>query len=215
MSKLNAFYFHDFYNSHIPEILDETYEKKIYQQFLLRKDLIIADWGSNIGLTAYYFKDFAKQLYCVEPASMHLEALNEMIKYNEIKNITVCPCAISNKNGRKKLYFNPNTTAHSLNLIPDDKKFEEVECITPEEFFKRNKIEYLDFLKWDTEGNESEILISDSFKNVAPKIKVICGEWHPWTVMNQATFKRTFEELGYTFNWNYKTTAATYSAIRL
>ena len=175
----------------------------------------MADWGSNIGLTAYYFANFAKQLFCVEPATAHLECLNAMIKQNELKNITVCPYAISNKNGKEKFYLNNNNTANSLILLTEPKAFEMVETVDPEEFFKRNKIEYLDFLKFDTEGNESEIILSEGFKKVVNKIKVICGEYHPWATMNQTMFKRTFEDYGYTFNWNFKTDAAVFSAIRL
>ena len=213
---MQAIFFNDFNNSYIPDILDEIYEKKIYLPFLTGKqDLIIGDWGANIGLTAFYFKDFAKQVYCAEPSTPHLECLNKMIEFNQIKNITVGSYAISNKNGREKLYTNPNSTAHSFILAPDTKKFEEVEAITPDEFFKRNKLEYLDFLKWDTEGNESEILVSEGFKKVVDKIKVICGEFHPWATMNQTMFKRAFEDYGYEFHWNFRTEAMTFSAIRL
>lgn len=213
--KLQAIYFHDFNNSHIPEILEETYLKKVYEPILLgKKDLIIGDWGGNIGLTSFYFKDFG-HVYTAEPSTAHLEALRAMIKQNEITNITVCPYAISNKNGKEKLYLHNNNTSNSLIQLPTSKNFEEVETVTPEEFFKRNKLEKLDFLKWDTEGNESEIIVSDSFKNIAPKIKAIGGEYHDWTSMNKLMFKRAFEDLGYVFNWNFKTQASTYIAVRL
>src|SRR5258708_6725941 len=93
---LEAIFFHDFANSHIPEIFEETYIKQVYKPFLTgRRDLVIADWGANIGMTSYYFKDFAKIVYAVEPSQLHLKALNSLIEFNQIKNIKLCPYAIS------------------------------------------------------------------------------------------------------------------------
>lgn len=214
---LNAIFFKDFKNSYIPDIMEEIWLKKIYQPFLTgKRDLIIADWGGNIGLTSYFFKDYAKQVYCVEPAKQHIEVIQKLIEFNKITNITVCPYAISNKNGTEKFYHNDNVTMFSLSEAVNSKNdFEEVETITVDEFFKRNKLTYLDALKWDTEGNESEILTSDSFKEYADKIKVIFGEYHEWTRMNKTMFKQAFEDLGFTFHWNINTRAATYSAIRV
>jgi FkbM family methyltransferase len=214
---LNAFFFHDFPNSHIPEILEEIYTKKVYNPFLLgKKDLIIADWGGNIGLTSYFFKDFAKTVYCVEPSKLHIEAIEAMVKQNKIENIVVCPYAISNTNGKERFYHNDNVTMFSLSAtVNPQNDFEEVETITPEEFFTRNKIDKIDLLKLDVEGSESKVVCSDSFKKVADKIKVIVGEWHQWDSQNQQAFQHTFEDLGFTFNWLHNTQASVFTAVKL
>src|SRR5437762_2762410 len=92
---MGAFFFHDFANSYIPHILKEIYIDKIYQRFLVgKRDLVIADWGGNIGLTSFYFKDFAKVVYTVEPSKLHLQSLQSLVEYNKSHNITVCPYAI-------------------------------------------------------------------------------------------------------------------------
>ncbi len=212
---LEALYFRDFKNAYIPEILDEIYIKKIYAPFLAgKKDLIIADWGSNIGLSVFYFKSFGK-VYAVEPSIRHLEALETMINYNKLKDVVVCKYAISNKNGKTKFYHSVNTTAYSLTNLEQTQDFEEVETVTVAEFFKRNKLDHLDILKFDVEGAEGEIITSPEFKEYAPKIKVIFGEYHDWTPMGKDMFKNTFEELGFTFTWNHNTKAATFSAVRV
>lgn len=213
---INALFFKDFKNSYIADILEEIYIKKVYESFLVgKKDLIIADVGANIGLTAYYFKDYAKQIYAVEPAKETLELLTKMVAFNKIKNITICPYAISNKNGTQKLYLNTNSTANNLVMHEDADKFEEVELLDFHEFMKRNKLDHIDFLKLDPEGEEAKIINSESFKQYAPKIKVVCGEWHEWSGVSQINFQQAFEQLGYTFTWNRNTKAATYSAVRL
>jgi hypothetical protein len=100
-------------------------------------------------------------------------------------------------------------------IVNNKNDFEEVETITLEDYMKKYKIDKIDLLKLDMEGSESKFILSDGFKNVADKIKLIVGEYHEWTEMNKGMFKREFEELGFTFNWNYKTQASVFSAIRL
>jgi FkbM family methyltransferase len=212
---IEAIFFKDWNNSFIPEILEEIYIKEIYKPFLFgKKDLTIVDIGANIGLASYYFKNFGK-VYSVEPAQSHLETLNKMIEFNKITNITVCPCAISNKTGKQKFYHLPNTTAHSLELIANPNDFEEVEIVDFEEFMTRNKLEHIDLLKMDSEGEEGKIFTSDSFKKYAPKIKVIVGEYHEWCNMGKNQFANTLIDLGYKFNWLPNMKASVFTAIRL
>lgn len=217
VAPLEAFYFRDFQNSHIPEILDEIYLKRIYEPYLNgKRNLIIADFGANIGLASYYFKDYAKRVYAVEPSRQHQEAIEATIRQNKISNIVVCPYAISNKSGKEKFYHHPNSTMFSLSDVVNNKQdFEEVDTITIAEFFETNKIDKIDLLKLDVEGTEGELIMSDGFKQYAPKIKVIVGEYHDWASMNKTMFKRTFEELGFIFRWNYSTHASVFSAVRV
>jgi FkbM family methyltransferase len=213
---LEAIFFRDFPNSYIPQILDEIYLKKVYAPFVDgRKDLTIVDWGANIGLSSYYFKDFAKAVYAVEPSLRHLEALQKLLFYNGIPNIKTCPYAISAASGKTKFFHNSNVTMYSLKDTVNDKgDFEEVETLTAEEHFKREGIESVDLLKMDLEGSESEVITSEGFRAVAPQIKVIVGEWHNWTSMSQQQFKLAFEDLGFAFTWYKNTEAQVFSAVK-
>lgn len=214
--ELKAFYYHDFKNSYIPNIFKEIYYDKVYQQFLEgKKDLTIVDWGANIGLTAHYFSDYGRVI-AVEPSKLHQEALEAMIKQNKLEDkIKLCKYAISNKNGTEKFYHNDNLTMYSLKDNVNKKDdFEEVETLTAEEFIKREGLERIDLLKFDTEGNEGEIITSDGFRNIADKINVIVGEWHNWSSMSQPLFANTFRDLGFTFNWYNNTEASVFSAIK-
>lgn len=214
---IEGLFFRDFPNSFIPEILDEIYVKKVYEPFLEgKKDLTIVDFGANVGLTTFYFKDYAKTVYAVEPSAMHLETLKKMLEFNKITNVKVCPYAISNKNGKRKFYHYSNTTAFSLaELLPNISDFEEVETVDIKEFFTREKIDHIDLLKMDLEGEESYVITSDSFKEYAPKISVIVGEWHDTTPMIKVQFQRALEDLGFKFKWYYNTQASVFSCVRL
>ena len=163
---LQAIYFRDWNNAHIPEILEEVYLKHVYAPFVLgKKDLTIVDVGSNIGLTAYYFKDYAKRVLCLEPSAMHRETCEAMLKYNKIKNVEILPYGLSNKRGKQKFYLNENTTAYSFTPLGQNTKFEELETIDVDDLFKLGKIDgKIDIFKIDPEGEEAKIFASDSFK---------------------------------------------------
>lgn len=212
--QLQAFFFRDFKSSYIPHILREIYLDGVYEPFLNgKKDLVIADFGGNIGLTSYYFKDFAKVVYCVEPSKLHHDCINAMIKQNKIDNIKLCPYAISNENGTEKFYHPDNVTMYSMENVMQAKDYEEVETVDCAEFIKREGITHIDLLKFDVEGSESKVVTSDSFKKLADITDVICGEWHSWTTMSQQQFKQAFEDLGFDFKW-LPTEAQCFTAVK-
>lgn len=196
---LEGIFFRDFSNSYIPQILQEVYIQKLYHPFLSGKnDAIILDIGQNIGLTSYYFKDFAKQVIGLEPSAQHREASTTMIKQNKIENIKVLPYALSNKNGKEKFYHNTNSTMFSLeSTVNDSSNYEEVETITFDELFKRENLTTVDFCKLDVEGHESQILASDGFKTVAPHIKAMVMEWHAWTASSLPNTIHLLTQLGF------------------
>lgn len=213
---LNAIFFRDFANAHIPEIMEEIWIRKIYQPFLIgKKDLTVVDIGQNIGLFSYYVYPYAKRVIGLEPSTMHQETIKTMLAYNKITNVEVLPYGISNVNDKKKFYLTGNTTAFSLTQLDPNAPVEEIEVITIKKLFEIAKIDHIDILKADPEGEESKLFTSEEFKELCPKIKTIIGEHHSWTEMNQAQFKHNLEDLGYQFNWIPNMKAACYTAIRL
>lgn len=213
---LEAIYFHDFGNSYIPHILKEVYIDQVYAPFVKdKKDLTVLDCGANVGLTAYYFKDYAKQVIAVEPSKIHQEALSAMVKQNSIKNIVLFPNAIAGECGMVKLNHNPNVTMFSMRQEVASGEFEEVEAIDMVELFKRAKIDHVDIMKMDIEGSEYDLITSESFQKMAPKIDCILGEFHTWSGVNPAQFANCLSDLGYKFEWMNKTEASTFSAVRI
>ncbi len=214
--ELQAIFFRDFRNSYIPQILEETYIKKVYQPFVTgRKDMIIVDIGANIGLTSFYFKDYATKVYAVEPSVAHQEVIHTLINHNDIKNIEVVPLALSNENATVKFYHPENVTMYSMENVTGATDFEEVPTVTMTELMKRLNLTHIDLLKLDPEGSESKIIASQEFEECAPKIKVIVGEYHNWTDMSQDQFMNRFRDLGYEFRWMRNTDASVYTAVRV
>lgn len=216
-SPIQGFFYRDFANAHIPEILYEIYLEKVYEPYLKNRNFqTIVDVGANIGLTAHYFKDYAREVFAVEPAREHVECIQKMIRLNGISNIKVLPYAMAPTIGPSFLYHHTNGTMHGLdprlNATGDP---EIIMCITFEVLFKMFGIKEIDFLKLDPEGVESELILSEGFINVCDKIKTIVGEWHVWGKLNKDEFKAQYEKIGYTFEWIQNTNAALYCARRL
>ncbi len=168
----------------IPHIYREIYLDRVYKDiFINQKDMIVIDVGANIGIVTQYMRDFAQKVYAIEPATDNFEALLKNKEFNNWDNVELFKLAISDKNGEADLHlFNTNRTGHSLTntwegLIKEPAT-EKVKTITIDTFFTENKIELVDFIKFDVEGAEDLILRSEGFKKVVDKIKAIEIEFH-------------------------------------
>lgn len=218
-NQLKGFFFHEpFEDGHWPEILDELYIKKVYQRFLPnnKENTICVSLGANVGLVTYYMAKYFSKVYAVEPASQHLEALTANVKQNNLSNVIVVPLALSNKNGTTRFYHNDNQTMFSMESMVNKKDdYEEVKTIAMDSLFEKYKIDHVDLMKLDCEGSESLIIASEGFKKVAPKIKVIAGEYHDWTSMSKPNFQRCLEDQGYQFKWRHDTAASVFECERV
>jgi len=168
----------------IPYIYKEIYFDGVYVDILNgRSDMTIIDVGANIGVVTQHLREHAKKLYAIEPSSEHFEALKRNKEFNNWDNVEIFNIAIAGKDGMVEMKKNDkNRTCNSYVLEYQGEK-ETVKALTFETFMKENKIDQVDFCKFDVEGAEDDILRSDGFKNVADKIKAIEIEFHfpTWT----------------------------------
>jgi FkbM family methyltransferase len=199
MANMQGFFFHDFKNAHITDILTEIYKEKIYDPYVgSSSDLTILDIGANVGLCSYYFSNYAKQVYAVEPAQMHYHALEKMVDFNNLSNVTCIKAAIGVEDGVQPLYHNTNVTCYSLcEAVNNENISEDVEVMRFDTFFKKYGIKQVDFLKLDIEGHEVSVLSSEGFANVAKNIKTIVGEYHAWTFTTQDQILNVLRDRGF------------------
>ena len=193
-----------FENHFIPYIYLETYIEGIYKDILNGKsDMVIIDCGANIGCTTQYFRDFAKQIYSIEPSTEHFDALTKNKEFNNWDNVSIHKVALSGEDGERYLGLNEiNHTMHSL--MPQEGEEmakragwtsgERVRTMTLDTFLKENNIEHVDFMKLDCEGVEDEILRHPTAKNALEKIDSILIEMHH---ANFPELVRYLQELGY------------------
>lgn len=178
---LKALFYPDvpFESLFIPYIYKEIYLEGVYLDIVnKREDMVIVDVGSNIGVTVQYFRDHAKTVYAIEPSKEHFEALKKNIEYNSWDNVKAFNLAVADKDGKMTLNRNNNNrTCHSLTLNYGQGG-EEVETMRFDTFIKKNKINKVDFMKFDVEGAEDLILRGEGFKNVVDKVSSIMVEFH-------------------------------------
>ena len=166
-------------------IYHEVYKEKCYSaydkiNFKVEQDDIVVDLGANIGIfTKYALENGAKAVYAFEPEDINFKCLEQnVVKYN---NVNLYKKAVSNINGKRKLFLDKTSGGHSLffNDINNTKlnKHEEIDCITIQSLFDENILDKIDFLKIDVEGAEVDILNSIS-DDIYKKIKKITIEYH-------------------------------------
>ena len=175
-----------FDNLYFPHILDEIHIKGVYREiFEGKKDLIVVDAGANCGLVTQYFREYAKQVYAIEPSPEHFEALKKNKEFNEWDNVAVINAGLFGADGEAEVYTNRgNLTMNSL-TANYNQGGTKIKTITLETLMKENEIDEIDFLKMDIEGSEYPIIKSEGFKRVLPKIKAMVVEFHPWANNNE------------------------------
>lgn len=187
----------------IPYIYKEIEFEGVYIDILNgRKDMVIVDVGANIGITVNHFRKYAKKLYAIEPSPEHFAALKQSKEFNHWDNVALFNYALADKDG--ELEFSQNSYNRTMNSLAvggpvgqdahtlrkevaqydgtihakgyDNKLMVPTKSI--DHFFAENKIEHVDFMKFDPEGAEDMILRSDGFKKVYQKIDAIEVEFH-------------------------------------
>jgi FkbM family methyltransferase len=188
---------------YIPAIYNEIWGEGVYLEVLnQKKDMVIVDVGSNIGITVQHFRPYAKHVYAIEPSPENFAALSKNKEFNEWDNVSIHNVALADKNGESEFSQNsanrtmnslvvgeePGEDTYNLKTRVDNmggfihaKGYEDkvmVKTQTIDSFFEENKIEHVDFMKFDPEGSEDMIIRSEGFKKVVDKIDAMECEFH-------------------------------------
>jgi|SRR3972149_1629278 len=146
----------------LPQILSGQLDNYVFS--VMRKYINpgsnIVDIGANIGTYSIFFSDLTGsrgRVFAFEPDSMNLQYLKRNIKLNRVKNITAIRKAVSDRNGKAKLYLSEALTwDHRLFNPPGEKrKYEIVSQVKLDSLLVAKKI---DFIKMDVQGYEDKCL---------------------------------------------------------
>lgn len=64
--------------------------------FSLKSDICF-DIGANVGLYSLLFAKYSRQVYAFEPLPRNLKFLYEVLRVNNIENVKIVPCAVSDR----------------------------------------------------------------------------------------------------------------------
>ena len=131
---------------------------------------VFIDIGANVGFYTVSAAQTFNRVFSFEPTPKTLTSLRDNIKRNEILNIDIFDCALSEKPGVFKLHVNPlNSGGNSLNnhrssMIKNSGRNDwttinvDVETLDTILLDKENNIHSVDLLKIDIEGHEAPAL---------------------------------------------------------
>ena len=124
---------------------------------IAQKGWNVIDVGANIGLYTLLFSRLIGSegnVYSFEPSDEAFFRLQQNIKLNNLKNVTVLKKGVSDKAGVMEFHITEDDAYNSLGFTPMKEVVEtkSISVVTLDEFVKSNKIEKVDVLKIDTEG---------------------------------------------------------------
>lgn len=164
---------------YIPYIYKEIVFEGIYIDVLNQKtDMTIIDVGANIGIVTDHMRPHAKKVYAIEPSSEHFAALKKNKEFNNWDNVEIFNMALAGQDGEVTMHkLDGNRTCNSY-VLNYEGEAQPIQAQAMDTFFAENNIEHVDFMKFDVEGAEDDILRSPGFAKVAEKIQAIEVEFH-------------------------------------
>lgn len=144
--------------------------------------------GSSIGyyalMCARLVRNFG-HVYAIEPSPSNVEILKQAIALNDYKNISVHELAIGDYDGVNQFQVRPQSnlgrlTTTSANVMQGYEAVD-VKQLTLDTFVKEQAIERIDFLNFDIESAEVELVAGASETlgtDITPKGAIMFSEWH-------------------------------------
>lgn len=164
---------------------DEIFNDEIYNLQINNTQPLIFDLGAHIGLSILYFKIKYpnSKIVAFEPNPNVFPLLEENILYNKLKDIELHNIALGSKDETRTFYidksgsdsfstgsFNRNAWSGTQQTLPISVKTE---------ILSKYIQSYVDILKIDIEGAETEVLKELIATNKLKYIRNILMEYHP------------------------------------
>ncbi|MFC1755418.1 FkbM family methyltransferase [Thermoproteota archaeon] len=158
-------------------------EPEVESVFKPKLGWTVLDIGAHIG---YYTIMASKkvgsngQVICVEAYSGNYDLLLKNIKVNSCHNVKALKKAITNYDGSTQLFFGSDSGHNTLleKSVFATTECEDVDAITLDILFSEQKIEFVDLVKIDIEGNELNLLKGANHVLNEGKIQRIVIEVH-------------------------------------
>ena len=131
----------------------EEFETEIFKKEI-KKGNIVLDLGAHIGyytLLAARLVGVKGKVFAFEPEPTNFALLKKNIEINNYQNVIPIQKAVSNENGKGRLYLKEKKTQNRIYDSQEKDPFIEIETIKLEDYIK----EKVDFIKMDIEGSEA------------------------------------------------------------
>lgn len=181
-----------------------TGEKQWLSRYLKNlKNPLVIDVGANIGGYAkdVFEANISSFVYAFEPHPITFRKLNNNIANEKLKTFNL---GLGNEKGKLELfdYKDNDGSAHASlykEVITDLHRkgvvSHTVEVVKLDDFFMEYKIDTIDLLKIDTEGNEYNVLLGAEKYLTEKKIKAIHFEFNEMNIISKIYFKNFWDLL--------------------
>lgn len=169
-------------------------------------DSVVVDvgLGENVSFSKSLIDRYGCTVHGFDPTPRAIRYVNNLA-YDKMIVYDHCLGASA---GRAKFYLpnNRNHVSGSLAKV-DHVGIDEidVELVTIKNIFEILKIDRIDLLKLDIEGSEYEVIASDSFRTCAPRIGLLCIEFHHrWQIYGRKSTReavKILRGLGFLCAW--------------
>ena len=165
---------------HDSGIIGEIFSDEVYDRYFTpEKGSIVIDVGAHVG--TYTLKAASRvgntgHVYAIEPSPTSYALLKHNIKINSFKNITPLNIALSNQNGKQKLYL-ANKPSHATVVNPSN-KYVKVDSRKLDDIIQQHTSKRIDIIKIDAEGAEKEILLGALNTLTHSTSKIVVAAYH-------------------------------------
>jgi len=149
-----------------------------YSEFMkqiVKNGFIVVELAAHIGYYTLLLSQLVGKngkVFAFEPDPTTFGMLKKNVKINECENVTVEQKAISNENGKCKLFLTPGATSRRIYDDNDGMESVEVDSIRLDDYFRDNK--KIDFIKIMAVGADYAVLKGmKSILHDSPNIKLI------------------------------------------
>ena len=170
-------------------LLNEIFNKKVYDIDLGKTTPVIFDVGAHIGLATIFFnqKYPLARITAFEPNPNIFPLLEENTYYNNIQNVTLHNIALGKTPSKRTLFIDStnggfSTASFSKDAWDGSQKSIGIEVIT--EPLSKYIVTPIDLLKMDVEGTEQEIIEELDESGKIKNIRNIIIEFHPTEKQN-------------------------------
>jgi FkbM family methyltransferase len=140
---------------------------------------VILDCGSNIGMAILFFKALYPdaEITAFEPAPWACSAIEETIRANDLRDVTLHNAALAEAEGALELYHDPSHPGSAVMSVFRDRMPGETVRV-PAVRLSRYVTKPVDFLKLDVEGSELPVLRDLVAADAIGQIRQMVIEFH-------------------------------------
>ena len=166
----------------VRSVIREIYGLNVYELlFKPKRGYKVVDIGAHVGVYALKVArqiDTEGLLVAVEPEPDNYKLLVKNVRINNAKNIIPLKLAISNRDGRLKLYKSLNSSlSHSI-MFHVSEEWIETDTITLDGLLSKLGINHVDLVKIDAEGSEIDILRGAKKLLANSGVKIVIATYH-------------------------------------